>query len=324
MEYIVPENYNGKSVFDIIRKELKMSRRMLIRLKTLDDGIMLNGEHVTVRALVKPGDVLNLASEDSESDTNFEIEPVDLPITIVYEDDDLLIVSKPPNMVTHPSHNHQGDSLGNALAYYYREKGIPFVFRPANRLDRDTSGLVITAKNRNTAFDVSRQLMDGRVRKCYTAILCGTMDPPDGEITGYVKRVGENVTKRYLDTSGIESDFSLTHYTTLKSCGDYSLVCAEPVTGRTHQLRVHFSHMGHPILGDDFYGTPSGMIGRPIIGRPIIGRQALHASSLSMVHPRTGEPLEFTSPLPDDMAQAARSLFGDTEIPFFPFSYGLN
>jgi 23S rRNA pseudouridine1911/1915/1917 synthase len=127
------------------------------------------------------------------------------------------------------------------------------------------------------------------------------MNLPDGEITGYVKRVGETVTKRYLDTTGIESDFSLTHYTTLKTCGDYSLVCAEPVTGRTHQLRVHFASLGCAILGDDMYGEPS----------PIIPRHALHAISLSFPHPTKDESVTCLSLPPEDMASIIRAEFGE-------------
>jgi len=310
----ITANQNNRSVFDIIRKDLQISRRLLIRLKTTDGGILLNGEHVTVRAIVKEGDILTLMTEDSDTDTNDEIEPVDLPFEMVYEDDDMAVVSKPPYMVTHPSHNHQGDSLANAMAYYYRSKGLPFVFRPVNRLDGDTSGLIITAKNQRTAYDLSRQLMDGRIRKCYTAILHGTMTPETGEITGYVRRIAPNIVKRYLDTDGIESDFSLTHYTTLAVCDRYSLVSAEPVTGRTHQLRVHFSHHNHHIIGDTLYGMES----------TLIPRQALHASSLSMVHPRTGELMRFTAPLPDDMAAMCKQLFGEVELPFFPFVYGID
>ena len=313
MTLTITESQSGKSIFDIIRKELQISRRLLIRLKTAENGILLNGEHVTVRAIVKEGDLLTLMTEDNDADTNEEIEPVDLPFTMLYEDDDLAVVSKPPYMVTHPSHNHQGDSLANAMAFYYRSKGLPFVFRTVNRLDGDTSGIIITAKNQRTAYDMSRQLMDGRVRKCYTAILCGTPQPTSGEITGYVRRIAPNIVRRYLDTDGIESDFSLTHYTVIAHNDSHSLVCAEPVTGRTHQLRVHFSHIGHSIIGDTMYGE----------GSPLIPRQALHASSISFVHPRTGELMRFSSPLPDDMRSVSDKLFGEVEVPFFPFVYGL-
>ncbi len=301
MEHIITERLDGKTVFDVIRRELKLSRRLLIRLKTTDGGITLNGEHVNVRAVVKAGDVLTLEVEDKTDDMNTAIEPVALDFGVVHEEDGFIVVSKPCGMVTHPSHNHQGDSLANALGYYYQKRGVPFVFRPVNRLDRDTSGLVLIAKDQATASRLSTQLQKGRFSKGYTALLCGSLEPSEGEITGYVRRLGEMIVKRYLDSEGIESDYSLTRYRTLESNGEFSLVYAEPITGRTHQLRVHFSAQGCPILGDTLYGDD--------VPNDYIARQALHASYLAFDHPSTGERLEFFDDLPEDFRMAREKLF---------------
>ena len=176
MKITVAEAWDGKTVFEYIRHGLGLSRRLLIRLKT-DGGILLNGINVTVRTSLKTGDVLTLLTEDSDSDRSEGVQPSALPLSVLYENEDLLVCDKPAGMVTHPSRNHQGDSLGNALAYLFAQRGRPFVFRPVNRLDRDTTGLVLVAKNQAAAYALSRQLMAGRVEKTYRAVLCGTLCP---------------------------------------------------------------------------------------------------------------------------------------------------
>lgn len=303
MKVTVTEAWDGKTVFEYIRRGLGLSRRLLIRLKT-GGGILLNGNNVTVRTSLKCGDVLTLLTEDSDSDRSEGVQPSALPFSVVFENEDFLVCDKPAGMVTHPSHNHQGDSLGNALAYTFAQRGQPFVFRPVNRLDRDTTGLVLVAKNQAAAYALSRQLMAGRVEKTYRAVLCGSLRPAEGEITGYIRRKGESIIVRELHETGIESEFSRTRYAVLREANGYTLAEASPVTGRTHQLRVHFASRGCPILGDTLYGSPS----------PWIARQALHAFSLSFDDLNTGERLHFATPapLPADMAQVCLLLFGES------------
>ncbi len=303
MKVTVTEAWDGKTVFEFIRRGLGLSRRLLIRLKT-GGGILLNGINVTVRTSLKCGDVLTLLTEDSDSDRSEGVQPSALPFSVVFENEDFIVCDKPAGMVTHPSRNHQDDTLGNALAYTFAQRGQPFVFRPVNRLDRDTTGLVLVAKNQPAAYALSRQLMAGRVEKTYRAVLCGSLQPASGEITGYIRRQAESSMVRELNETGIDSEFSLTRYAVLREANGFTLAEASPVTGRTHQLRVHFSSRGCPILGDTLYGSPS----------PWIARQALHACSLSFDDLNTGERLHFTTPalLPPDMAEVCRMLFGDS------------
>lgn len=289
MEVTVKASHNGKTVYEYIRNELKLSRRILIRLKQTCGGILVNGEHVTVRRILCEGDILTLATADSGDDINENIVPVRLPLDIIYEDNDIIAVNKPFDMVTHPSHNHYEDSLANALMYYYTQKGIPFVFRAVNRLDRDTTGIVLIAKNQPAAFNLSRQLQSGMIRKSYRAVLSGVIRPENGEIKTYIRRKGESIIEREVSDSGADSEFAHTVYRSLGSNGNLTAVDAEPVTGRTHQLRVHFAYMGCPIYADDLYGKGEN------------GRQALHARKLSFTHPSDGKQMELYAPVAEDI-----------------------
>ena len=195
---------------------------------------------------------------------------------MLYEDDYVIALNKPPHMPTHPSHGHLCDTLANALAYRYAKAEEPFVFRPLGRLDRNTSGVVVAGKTRAASGCLSRALKQGEVTKRYVAILVGEMTA-DGILhtleapiyhpdTGGIRRVVGDVP---------EAVYAKTLYRVLGVGNGYTLVLCQPVTGRTHQLRVHFSHLGYPILGDDVYGEPS----------PLIDRHALHALSLSFPLP---------------------------------------
>lgn len=274
---------------DYLYTVLRLSHGEISRLKGPEDGIMLNGTRATVRAVLRAGDLLTLALEDRESAAG--VIPADLPLEILYEDDCLIGLNKPPFMPTHPSNGHQEDTLANALAYYFEKRGIPFVFRTLNRLDRDTSGVVLVSKNRRTAALLAGQLREGSVRKRYLALLSGVIDPPAGIIDAPIRRVAGSKMMRETAPGDPNARQARTDYETLAAGQDCCLVMASPLTGRTHQLRVHFSSAGHPITGDSLYGKPDSSI----------GRQALHAVSLSLIHPCSGRPLTVTAPLPDDI-----------------------
>lgn len=289
----------GLSVKQILTEELGFSRRAVTALKAHEKGIMINGERVTVRATVKPGDVLEILSEDEF--TRAELSPSEVMPDIIYEDECTVAINKPPYMPTHQSQGHFYDTLANSLANYYAKAGRPFVFRSVNRLDRNTSGIVLVAKNRLAASRLSSAMKEKRIKKTYLAILDGELDSNSGKIVTYIRRQQESIILREVCEEREDAKLAITHYRVLATKGGKTLVQAYPETGRTHQLRVHFSHMGAQILGDDLYGEPS----------ELISRHALHAHSLSFPHPETGEYVELIAPLPEDMADIVQKLFGE-------------
>ncbi len=298
MEYRVERETAGTTVLEVAKRKLGISTALLKHLKFLDNGICVDGKRVTVRYVLQEGDVLTLAVEDTASGETAT--PADLPLPVLYEDEDTVVPNKPSDMPTHPSCGHREDTVANALAFRYRSRGIPFVFRPVNRLDRNTSGLLLIGRNRIAAARLSEGMRQGRIRKVYLAILAGVPQEESGWIRTYMRRTERSVILRENCEKGQGGDFALTRYRVLLQSESHSLVCAAPLTGRTHQLRVHFAGIGCPILGDDLYGSPSNLI----------GRHALHSCVLTFPRVRDGAPVTVRSPLPKDMAMVARLLFG--------------
>lgn len=300
MQYTVRQEDSGKTVKALITDLLHPSAKLLRSLKYRPDGILLCGRRVTVRAVVQAGDLLELALTDPPEALGPE--PVALPLEILYEDADLVVPSKPGNMPTHPSHNHHRDTVANALAYRYRNAGSAYVFRPINRLDRETSGLLLVARNRLSAGRLTGSMQSGQIHKTYLAVLQGELTPDVGEINLPLHRSQASIIVREVcPPDAPDAEPSLTRYRVLERRAGYTLVEASPVTGRTHQLRVHFAAGGCPIVGDSLYGSSDKRI----------GRQALHARTLSFPHPASGERLTFTAPLPDDIKNLILSLFPD-------------
>ena len=297
MVYIISKEENGKTVKEILRFGIGLSLAFTKKLKFLDNGIMLNGQKVTVRATVREGDVLSLATEDLEP-TDFLI-PSDIPISVIFEDEGFVLPNKPPFMPTHPSLNHRGDTLADALAYKYSKEGSKFVFRAISRLDRNTSGILLIAKDRISASKLSASMKNGEFEKKYITILNGIPESDHGIIDTYIKRESESIIFRKVCGKDEGGSRAITEYTVLAKSDKYSLVLASPKTGRTHQLRVHFAHIGAPILGDDLYGIAS----------PLIDRHALHAYSLSCPHPKSAERVTFEAPLHNDMSVLIEELF---------------
>lgn len=300
MDYIIPTESDGRTVLDIVRTELSISRSTLRTLKFSEGGILLNGEAVTVRKVVRVGDVLSLATEDL--DTPEKLVPYAVELDIAFEDSEVVIPNKPPFMPTHQSHGHFNDTLANALAYKYEKEGLPFVFRPINRLDRNTSGLVLIAKNRLSAAALSESMRRREISKTYIAILAGELPEDKGSINACIRRAQESIILREVcDPDAKGADTAVTEYEVIARSNGHTLVRAKPITGRTHQLRVHFAHLGSALLGDDLYGKES----------ELIARHALHAETLTFVHPSTRESITVRAPLPDDMARAVQEIFGD-------------
>jgi len=300
----------GRTVLEYI-KTLSLSSKMVKYLKYRENGILVNGSRVTVRYVLQNGDTLSLALDDTESSETAT--PSNIPINIVYEDDSIVVADKPPFMPTHPSHGHHDDTLANALAYYYQSKGIPFVFRPINRLDRNTSGLVIVAKNKIAAAKMTEYMKAHRIRKSYIALLKGALSEPSetvtengmrfGIIDKHLHRTAKSIIVREIcspDTP--DADRAITHYRIIEKNDVCTIVEAFPITGRTHQLRVHFASLGHPILGDDLYGERD----------PFIERHALHAHTLVFPLPDSEQEIRLISPLPHDILAAKSKYF--TEV----------
>lgn len=302
MEYIVEKEYAGKTVREIIKRPLCISAATLKHLKFIENGIMLNGKHVTVRAIAEEGDILSLAVEDAENQK--KLTPVDLPLNIAYEDDFLVVPDKPANMPTHQSRDHYDDTVANALAYRYEKKGIPFVFRPINRLDRNTSGLVLIARDRLSASSLSDSMRKKEIKKQYIAILDGVPKDSEGTIDTYIRRTAESIIVRENCKDGEGGDRAITKYKVLLAENGHSVVLASLLTGRTHQIRVHFSGIGCSITGDDMYGRESEHI----------NRHALHSHTLEFPHPKSKERIFIKAPLPDDMLKLLDVLFSNQAI----------
>ncbi|MBQ7161468.1 MAG: RluA family pseudouridine synthase [Clostridia bacterium] len=302
MEFRITPEYDGKNVKYILRTVLGLSRACVMRIKYMPDGILLGGRRVTVRAEVRAGDVLTLALEDREEDVNEKVVPSDADPDILYEDGDCMVVNKPNGMPTHPTHGHLDDTLANVCVGYMRRRGEPFVFRPVNRLDRETSGAVLIAKNKHSAARLGREMLEKRIQKRYVALLHGLLPGDSGEISGYIARSGDSIIMRILNADGRESEWSLTRWKKLASDGEYTAAEAEPVTGRTHQIRLHFSSVGAPVAGDGLYGDGD---------LSLCGRLALHAHTLSF-RTRDGEMVTAEAPLPPEMKAAIEKIGGNT------------
>lgn len=296
IQYRISDPIPGQKISGYLKTH-GYSEQNRVNLKKDPDSIWLNGVRVHQNHLLEDGDRLEVRIHEFENSD--QILPVQLPIEIVYEDEDLMVVNKAAGMPIHPSRNNPDNSLGNALAWYFKEKGRTFVFRCINRLDRDTSGLTIIAKHMVSGAVLSQMvaakskegLQAEGIHREYLAIVKGAVNPPLGTINVPIARKESVHLERMVDFS--RGERAITHYQVIKEHDGYSLVALQLETGRTHQIRVHMKYIGYPLIGDFVYN--------PDMTR--ISRQALHAWKLTFPHPITGEHMEFTAPLPRDMSQ---------------------
>ena len=295
----------GLTVKEILTNELGFSKRAITSLKNRPDGILINGEHATVRAIIKENDILTINLDDNGDNSEKLVPSLTLP-DVIYEDEDIIAVNKPPFMPTHQSQGHFYDTLANSLAYYFSLKERPFVFRSINRLDRNTSGIVLVAKSRLASAKLSNQMKNNGISKSYIVILQGELKQDGGTIETHIRRKEKSIILREVCDKCDDSKIAITSYKVLAKNNGLSLVLATPVTGRTHQLRVHFAHLGSPILGDDLYGKKSDYI----------NRHALHAVSLRFDHPNSNEKFELFAPLPLDMQSIIEQYFGKDIIEY--------
>ena len=306
MEVKITHELDGKTVKEYLNQN-GFSRGFITRLKKLDDGITVNGEHATVRRVLRMGDMLRLLTDDRSEDENEFLMPVRMPLDILYEDDGMIAINKPSDMATHPSIGHFEDTLANGLAYYFASRSTPFVFRAVNRLDRDTSGVVLVAKNRLTAAKLGTLMKKGCIRKSYIAVLNGRLNPEAGTVSVPIRRREASVILREAcSVNDVGAKAALTEYRTLAANEKASVVSAEPITGRTHQLRVHFAHMGAPIVGDAFYGSAESL---PTDYEKMMTRQALHAARLEII--MDGKSVVIDAPLPCDMTRLCNEIQGE-------------
>lgn len=290
MDILIENNYEGMLIREVLQKELGYSVNMIKKLKFSPDGIKVNGQWVTVRYELKRGDLLSLYTEDKPEDVSPYIIPVDLPLEVVYEDEYVTVVNKPYNMPSHPSLGHKLDTVANALAYRYRD--ITYVFRPTNRLDRDTSGCMLTSNTRDASYKMMKAMMDGKIRKTYIAVTEGVPAEREGVLRSFMHRKADSIIEREeCDENAPDAKPAVTEYRVLCDNGKESVILASPLTGRTHQLRIHFAGIGCPMVGDTMYGTAS----------EYIDRHALHSWRTVFPHPRDGELITVTAPIPEDI-----------------------
>jgi 23S rRNA pseudouridine1911/1915/1917 synthase len=306
----------GQSMLRIdkyLSSRMESTSRTRIQNAANAGNILVNNAPVKPNYKVKPGDIIQILLPNPPRE--IELIPENIPVNIVYEDDDVLVVNKEPGMVVHPAYGNYSGTLVNALMYHFRD--LPLFStgeaRPGlvHRIDKNTSGILVIAKNELALNRLSRQFFERTTDRRYQALVWGTPDPPEGTITG---NVGRNLRDRKIMQvfeDGSEGKPAITHYKLLENLGYISLVECKLETGRTHQIRVHFSHIRHPLFNDEEYGGDQILKGTTFTKYQqfirncfkILPRQALHAKSLAFDHPVTGKRLSFESELPDDMVQ---------------------
>lgn len=300
----------GRRVEDFLRRQ-GFSSRSLTRLRKTPGGLLLNGRPVRTVDVVREGDLLEAAFPEDSPDSRLAVSSV--PVEIVYEDGDLLVYNKPPGMACHTARGQYTDTLANVFAGYCRQRGLSLAFRPVNRLDKDTSGLVLCAKNPRAAQWFSGvPLPNGRgravalttrpgVEKVYLALLCGELSCDAGTIDAPIGQPDPGDNRRRVWEGG---QSAVTHYRVLARSGGCTLAAVRLETGRTHQIRVHFSHLGYPLAGDRLYGGDLS----------VLERQGLHCIGMSF-ESLEGEPAALTAPLWPDIRRAMDALGFPKEIP---------
>lgn len=288
IDYIIDEDSAGLRVEQFLRRK-RYSGQNLSEIKRMPKSILVNGVHYYMRQELSTGDHLQVRI--CETQNSEKIPPTKLPLDIIYEDEDLLVLNKPAGMPIHPSLNNYTNSIANALAYYFQSQGKPFIFRCCNRLDRDTSGLTIVSKHLVSGSILSDMTKYREVHREYLAIARGSVTPSEGTIQAPLGRKEGTIIERTVDWEHGED--AVTHYKVVKEANGHSLVSLRLETGRTHQIRIHMKYLGYPLIGDYLYNPDM----------EYMTRQALHSHHMEFTHPITGEHMSFTAPLPKDMVR---------------------
>ncbi len=294
LNYQISDAHNNCRIWDFII-EKGYTKHIRTYLKQHFGTVLLNGEPAYFYQMMHTGDSLEIHIEDETASE--KIPPVSMLIDIVYEDEDLMVINKQADTPIHPSQGNYENTLANGVAWYFAQQNIPFVYRCINRLDRNTTGLLILAKNMLSGAILSEQMKNREIHRTYLAIVEG--QPADnGIVDAPIGRIADSVIERQVDWE--HGDSAVTHYWTLKHQeeNNISLVKLKLETGRTHQIRVHMTSIGHPLLGDTLYNPTT----------TLMTRQALHSYSLEFAHPITRENMYFETPLPEDMQVFFRNL----------------
>ena len=297
IEHRVTSAQDGCFLRDLLRRELSISAKLLARIKRTAGGITLNGEAAHVNVRVKQGDIVKVIIENNEN-ACANLIPVPGELDIYYEDEDILVINKPAGIPVQPAIGAPEGALGNIVVWHYAQKGENVIFRPVNRLDSGTSGLMAVAKNSHVHTALIKTLHTGQFKRKYRAIVHGRFDVECGSVEAPVCREEGSVLKRTVHPDG---KWAKTNYRVLEEIGDCSLIELELMSGRTHQIRVHMAHIGHPLVGDFLYGREE---------QEIIGRFALHSSEMNFAHPISGEEVILECDLPEDMRAAMRKIAG--------------
>lgn len=283
LAYVNSSKYSN--VKEVLKAEFSMSDRLLLKLKKLDK-IYLNGNVTSVNHPVLENDLIECYLDYEEDNSN--IIPTEMPLNIIYEDEAYIVVNKPAGIPVHPSMDHYTDSLSNGIAFYFNQIGLKKKIRPVNRLDKDTSGIVIFAKNEYIQECLVRQMKSKEFIKRYIAVVNGNLDNLEGTINAPIARKEGSIIERCVSETG---DIAITHYKVLKRKTDFDIVECILETGRTHQIRVLFAYLGHSLLSDTLYGTSSSLI----------NRQALHAYKVEFTHPLSKKKVKYIATVPEDL-----------------------
>ncbi len=285
LTYTVQDNDQFDNLKELLKTKFNISDRLLLKLKS-NNKILINNSTGNIKSPVKSKDIIEVLLDLEEDNSN--IIPIKMDLNIIFEDEFLLVLNKPAGFPIHPSMQHFEDSISNGVRYYFDSINLRKKIRPVNRLDKDTSGIVIFAKNEYSQECLSRQMKANKFVKEYLAICEGNLKETFGTISAPIARKKDSIIERCVDSSG---DNAITHYDVLKNCSNLSLVHLVLETGRTHQIRVHMAYIGNPIIGDTLYGQKSSLI----------SRQALHSYKVTFIHPVTHEKITLVAPLFDDM-----------------------
>lgn len=284
--------YNVKepiTINQILSEELKISTRLKNKL-IKNECVLVNGSFVDTRTIVNSGDVITVILDSPEDNSN--IVPTKMELNIIYEDEHLLAINKPSGVAVHPSILHFNDSLSNGIKYYFDSIGLKKKIRPVNRIDLNTSGLVLFAKNEYVQECLIREMSLDLFKKTYLCLVEGVLDSKIGTINAPIDRKKDSIIERCISPDG---QTAITHYKVLKEFESYSLVQCILETGRTHQIRVHMAHIGHPLLGDSLYNINFSN------GSNLIERQALHSYKMKFVHPIYKKDICLEAEIPLDM-----------------------
>lgn len=288
----VENAFSGKPLLNFLKYKMKISASLIKKAKRTENGITVNGKLTFVNKMVSENDIVEVLIE-TENEKSENIPLCDIPLNIVYEDENMLVIDKQGGVPTHPSLNNYDVSIAGAVMNYYHKQGLNFVFRSVNRLDKGTSGLMIIAKNPHFHELLKGALHTGKFEREYLAVVCGEVKT-GGTVDAPIYREDNSIIKRTVDNRGVKA---VTHYKIVENFVDKTLISLRLETGRTHQIRVHMQYIGHCLYGDFLYGKEVKNLNRP----------ALHSHKITLENPISKEVMEFISPLPCDIERITKN-----------------